>query len=125
MSDHLGNPKLTRTIAKIMKAELTVIERLFYLLLSFKLDRKAAQPLIKEFVSKSRSGACDYVIYVFLRCYCAENEMPAKDLSSVLELLKGIRDKYVKPSSSLPPFVRDTFATDMKRAVILKHRKTS
>ncbi|MBA3883323.1 MAG: hypothetical protein H0X73_11560 [Chthoniobacterales bacterium] len=42
MTDHLGNPKLSRSVARILDGELGLVERLFHLLLLFRLDPSAA-----------------------------------------------------------------------------------
>ena len=66
----------------------------------------------------STSALNDYVIYTYLRIYCHENELKDESLDTVIQILSDIRNKYVSQSKHLPPFVTDTFASDLKKSLL-------
>lgn len=127
MTDHLSNPKLARTVKKILEGtdDLTEVQRLFYMLLYFKLDKAGAYKIVKKIIAHSKSAVCDYIIYTYIRWYCFENQLTDEDLAEVLDLLEDIRNKYVQPARNLPPFVKDTFHSDVRKAISLRRLKAN
>jgi hypothetical protein len=123
MTDHLGNPKLSRSVEKILDGEMDPVERLFHLLLLLRLKPDAAFKRINAFLRESASGASDFIIYSYLRTFAYETELPKKQLDSLIETMDNVRGKYRQQvnKDKIPAFVTDTFRPDIRKRIALKH----
>ena len=124
MTDHLGNPKLSRSVSRILDENIDAVERLFHLLLLFRLNPDAAFDRIQKFIRESTSAVSDYIIYTYLRIYAYENEMSQKQLNVLIDIMDNVREKYRKEldTEKVPAFLKDTFRPRMRKRVALKHK---
>jgi len=76
-------------------------------------------PIVKE----SKSYVVDNIIFLYVMFYCYENKLEDPDLDELIKFMNIIRNKHVDPKKRVPPFVRDTFASDVKKEVMIKQKK--
>jgi len=122
MAEHLGNPKLARSVEKVLAKKTTEVDRLFCVLLLFKLDEERGMTALVRYIKESRSSVCDFVAFVFLRIYASEHVLEAKRLEALIKILEEIRKKYQTTNRELPPHVKDTFRPDFMKKILLKRK---
>jgi len=123
MTDHLGNPKLNNIVESAANNEQRVIEKLFYLLLLFKLNPKKGAPILSLFLSSRNSVACDFISNLFLRIYAQEHLMDSPDLEKLIDILVSVRDRRYRFDRNNPVLVADTYRTDLKRELSLPNSR--
>jgi predicted phosphodiesterase len=123
MSDHLSNPKLKHAVLELVKAETNMNVRIFYSLLLLRIDLSSAILEITSLIEQSNSYVIDQIVfmYMLLHCYCTKLE--ESHLNKLISLMEKIRSKYPSKQQKIPAFVRDTFASDVKQAVLKKVEK--
>lgn len=120
MTEHLGNPKLARSVEKVLSRKTNEVDRVFCVLLLFKLDEQRGLAALTSFIRESRSSVCDYVAFVFLRIYASEHVLEPKRLGALIQMLEEIRKKYQTGNRRLPPHVKDTFRPDFMKTLLFK-----
>lgn len=123
MSERLYNLKLKRPVSKILKEEGILAKKLFFSLLLLNLDLQSALKELKKIVKESKSYVVDNIIFLYVMFYCYENKLEDPELDELIKFMNSIRDKHADPTKKVPPFVRDTFASDVKREVLIRQKK--
>lgn len=126
MNEHLGNPKLSKSLRKLAESSHSATKRLFYYLLIFAQKPKEGIKDLKMMITPESSTTEDFIICGFLRWYCYENKVDEDLLNKIVAILDSVRKKYAKqvkvnrPKDDRP-FLRDTFRTDVKKLLQSKH----
>jgi predicted phosphodiesterase len=118
MSDRLGNPKLVISVIELIKEEKLFVHKVFYSLLLFKINFDDSIVFIKEIIKSSKSTVIDFVIFYSIRILCFENKLKGSDLDIAISLMESIRSKYSVKHAQIPLYIKDTFASDIRKSIL-------
>lgn len=113
MADHLNASKLKRSFSSLFETEVDLPSKLFYALIELRIDLSDGLKHMREILKLSKSNVVDFIIYMFLRFYCHEKVVSEPLLSEIISVMASIREKNAPRKSDAPPFVKDTFRSDM------------
>lgn len=123
MSDHLSNPRFGRALNELISEEKIVFRKVFLILLLVKVDLNEALKVISGFIEDSRALKVDaktitydFMIYQFLTIHSFETKIEPSLLEKVIKVMNKIRKKHTPNNQKYPPFIKNTFASDMKKS---------
>ena len=122
MIDHLSSAKLERAVAEVMADETDYVRKLFLALLLMNMKREKALKEVKILVEKSSIFAVHYIVYRFLQAYCYEHKVSEESLNQIIKIMEGIRSKYASKSQNDGIPIRNTFATDFKKDILVRQK---
>ena len=122
MIDHLSSAKLERAVAEVMADETDYVRKLFLALLLMNMNREKALKEVKILVEKSSIFAVHYIVYRFLQAYCYEHKGSEESLNQIIKIMEGIRSKYASKSQNDGIPIRNTFATDFKKDILVRQK---
>jgi hypothetical protein len=121
MADRIGSPKLVKSFKALAENAKTRIEKVFFTVLYFSQAPSDGIKPLKSLITTESSTTEDFIIYSFLRCYCNENHVSDAVLQKVIGIMDIVRKKYATEVSKEAPYFKDSFRSDLKHKLRVKH----
>jgi hypothetical protein len=114
IAEHLSNPKIPRSLEAIIDEESDYELEMLYILVLYVLDAKKGEKKLRAWLKKHQSYVLESMAWTCIKIEGHSRKLKDSEIKHVVKLLDDLRGRFKPDTKKKPPFLVDSFQSDIK-----------